>query len=111
MTSARNSIPVSELSWELEEEEERTIERKVRVAAKPPRVFEGKLTKRMPRIDPRLLALARGEIEPALAPTAPPPPVAPDDPFGGLIPVNDDDDVIDVEETWLMTEPEPFSIK
>jgi hypothetical protein len=149
---------------------------RVRVMAPASSVFEGSLTKRMTTIDQRLLAMARGEIDPegggsagarasdkrptppAFAPrptlvsatealnraalpdnipTKPVPPrfasaaehqavelkdesLAPrnsngiarlDDPFGGLIPVNDQGEAIEVDESWLedAEEPEPFS--
>jgi hypothetical protein len=52
------------------------------------------VTMRMTKIDAHLLAMARGEIEP-------------DDPFGGLIPIYDNDDLqpIQVEEQWLSLDP------
>jgi len=99
---------VSDLVWELDENEERTIERRVRVREPRP-AFETKLTTRMKAIDPELLALARGEVSPPLATTLPPP-ILQDDPFGGLILVVEEEDE---ESSWLMNdvEPEPFSTK
>jgi hypothetical protein len=67
---------------EPDQDDEITIERRVRTSC---------VTTRMTKVDERLLAIARGEIEP-------------DDPFGGLIPIYDD-------ETWpaFDLEPEPPS--
>jgi len=120
---------------------------RVRVNAPTSSVFEGSMTKRITTIDKRLLAIARGEIEPDTKPspdvvkTKPVPPRfasaaelravelqsdppakrAPatinvatlDDPFGGLIPVNEDGDAIEVDEAWLedAEEPAPFSMR
>jgi hypothetical protein len=68
-----------------------TIERRV----KPP--LETYPTRRMAKIDERLLAIARGELEP-------------EDPFGGLIPIYDDDDLAtEVEDGWLVIESAPPS--
>ena len=111
MALAKKSIPVSDLAWELEEAEDRTIERRVRVVPRHPRAFETKLTRRMPRIDPQLLALARGETEKSAPPAGTD--AGAEDPFGGLIPVNDDDEAIsitDVDAGWMSSdvEPEPF---
>lgn len=64
------------------DDEEITIKRAVRLPAEARRQ-DGCETIRIP-IDAELLALARGDEPP---PTAPPP----DDPFGGLIPVEDDE--------------------
>ena len=73
--------------------EEITVERRVTVRAA---AFgaSGPVTMRMNKIDAHLLAMARGEIEP-------------DDPFGGLIPIYDNDDVLPppVEERWLSLAP------
>lgn len=153
----------------------RPTPQRVRVVSPASSVFEGTLTKRMTKIDQRLLAIARGEIDPEGSPSdevcardkrptppAPRPtlvsateglnralspdhvptkPVPPrfasaaehqavdlhmalatpaekelanlDDPFGGLIPVNDAGEAIEVEESWLeeAAEPEPFSVR
>ena len=81
-------------------DDEITIERRVRMPLAPP-------TMRMDKIDARLLAIARGELEP-------------DDPFGGLIPIYDheptpyDEDLSedlseDVQDGWLSLEPAPSS--
>jgi len=78
------------------EDDEITIERRrtPRVPAPGP---HAKMTKRMQAIDARLLAILRGEVEPD-APEA-------SDPFGGLIPVYDDEvDVASVPEEWLELE-------
>jgi hypothetical protein len=76
-----------------DQDEEITVERRVTVRAvdlEP----SGPVTMRMTKIDAHLLAMARGEIEP-------------DDPFGGLIPIYDNDDMkpVEVEERWLSLAP------
>lgn len=101
----RREEPVTgEVAWELDEE---TIERRVRVKAKTTSAFTVRLTKRMERVDPALLAIARGDADPddghkivdrrdpsvvpgrsAAANTFDA--AADDDPFGGLIPVFDE---------------------
>jgi hypothetical protein len=98
--------------WELESADDRTVERRVRVAAPAKSLYTTRLTKRMTAIDPRILAIARGDAEPE----APPAPAAvtlvrpgrvdgvEDDPFGGLIPVVDDE-TTEVEESWLEESP------
>jgi hypothetical protein len=70
-----------------------TIERRAKLPlsawpAPPSKSFTTRATTRMAAIDPALLAAARGDT----APTAPPPG---EDPFGGLIPVYDDEDTLD----------------
>ena len=80
-----------------DQDEEITIERRVKV---PPfaTVDSTRKTARMTKVDSRLLAIARGELDP-------------DDPFGGLIPIydNDDEAAIEVEDAWLVLarDPEP----
>lgn len=77
--------------------EEITIERRVRVPA-----FaaddSARTTTRMTKVDSRLLAIARGELDP-------------EDPFGGLIPIydNDDEAALEVDDAWLLLgrDPEP----
>jgi hypothetical protein len=74
-----------------------------RVVIRPrPKLVE-RLTTRMPKIDARLLAIARGEIE-----DGGPPEGVPVDPYGGLVPVVDDE-----AGSWLESdvEPEPFSVR
>jgi hypothetical protein len=98
--------------WELESAEDRTVERRVRVAAPPSSLYTTRLTRRMTAIDPRILAIARGDAEPeAPAASAAVTLVRPgrvdgveDDPFGGLIPVLDDE-TTEVEESWLEESP------
>ncbi len=81
---------------DLAHDEEITIERRVKAAAV---ADVNRKTTRIAKIDAQLLAMARGEIEP-------------DDPFGGLIPIYDDDDgdaALEIDQAWLMLEPEPLS--
>lgn len=79
-------------------DDEITVERRVRVPAPVP--DEGgpatRRTTQMTRMDSRLLAIARGELEPDEI-----------DPFGGLIPIYDEDPPVEVEDDWLLLEPEP----
>jgi hypothetical protein len=79
-------------------DDEITIERRVKVPASAGSEASRKTTTRLTKVDARLLAMARGEVEP-------------DDPFGGLIPIydNDDEEALEVEEAWLMLEPEAAS--
>jgi len=76
-------------------DEEITIERRVTVRASNLEQ-PGRATTRMTKIDAHLLAMARGEIEP-------------EDPFGGLIPIydNDEAEAIEVDERWLSLTPAP----
>ena len=78
-------------------DDEITIELRVRV---PPEAeyLVGPPTSRMTKMDERLLAIARGEIEP-------------DAPFGGLIPIYDDPpaQLIAREPEWLVLTPEPHA--
>jgi hypothetical protein len=54
------------------------------------RISATRRTTRMTKVDERLLAIARGEVDP-------------DDPFGGLIPIYDnDDEPSDAVEDWLV---------
>jgi hypothetical protein len=97
--------PKGALGWYMDEGgAERTVERRVRVTAPEPWRFENRPTRRMRTISDRVLAIARGELDEEDDPQDA------DDPFGGLIPVPDDDH-IEVDESWLdkHTEPEPFS--
>ena len=79
-------------------DDEITIECRVTVPAPAEPGPSRKTTTRLTKVDARLLAMARGEVEP-------------DDPFGGLIPIyeNDDEEALQVDEAWLMLEPEPGS--
>jgi hypothetical protein len=79
---------------ETDHDDEITIERRVRVPVDAGR-REGPITTRMTKIDSRLLAIARGELDP-------------DDPFGGLIPIYDDDrdDAEEIDSDWLVLVPE-----
>lgn len=80
-------------------DDEITIERRVKVPASAGSEASRKTTTRLTKVDARLLAMARGEVEP-------------DDPFGGLIPIYDNDDeeeALEVDEAWLMLEPEAAS--
>jgi len=74
---------------ERDDYEEITIERRISAMRR---------TTQMTKVDERLLAIARGELDP-------------DDPFGGLIPIydNDDEPAQDVEENWLMLGSGPES--
>ena len=78
-------------------DDEITVERRVRIAPEA-EFLAGTPTTRMTKIDERLLAIARGEIEP-------------DDPFGGLIPIYDDlpEHLNAREPEWLVLTPEPHA--
>jgi hypothetical protein len=79
---------------EADPDDEITIERRVRIT--PESEYQsGPVTTRMTKVDERLLAIARGEVEP-------------DDPFGGLIPIYDDDrEPMAPEPDWLVLTPQP----
>lgn len=70
-------------------DEEITIERRITMRSDG-LDLSGPATTRMNKVDAHLLAMARGEIEP-------------EDPFGGLIPIYDNDEAsaIEVDENWL----------
>lgn len=79
---------------ETDPDDEITIERRVRVPIDV-EMTGGRITTRMTKIDERLLAIARGDVDP-------------DDPFGGLIPIYEDDREVDeVDAGWLVLAPEP----
>ena len=80
-----------------ESDDEITIELRVRVRPEA-ECLAGPPTTRMTKVDERLLAIARGEIEP-------------DDPFGGLIPIYDDpaEQRVAREPEWLVLTPEPHA--
>jgi hypothetical protein len=84
--AARKSRPP-----ETDQDDEITIERRVTVS--PP--ASGPITTRMTKVDERLLAIARGDLEP-------------DDPFGGLIPIYDDPQaaIEELDSQWLVLAPE-----
>jgi hypothetical protein len=78
-----------------EYDEEVTVERRVKL---PPEAmaYASQLTIRMTKIDSRLLAIARGELDP-------------EDPFGGLIPIYENDDTKQIDDAWLTIDPPPES--
>lgn len=125
---ATSSAP-SRTSRHPADDEPATMERRVRRSEAP-------LTRRIPRVDPHLLALARGDVE-TLAPPAPdavdayddadpttvrypaehPSPAMlghlelvddePEDPFGGLIPVEDEpENMLDDADILEVLDPE-----
>lgn len=65
--------------------EEITVERRIRT-------LDASCPTRRTKVDERLLAIARGELEP-------------DDPFGGLIPIYDDGPGNALEDGWVYVEP------
>lgn len=78
-----------------DDRDEITIERRVKVPA-PPCDDATHKTTRMSKHDSRLLAIARGEL-------------APEDPFGGLIPIYDDDDAAaGIEDGWLVLRDDTY---
>src|SRR5690606_3206048 len=67
MRTVKKITPESD-GWYLDEDDEadeQTLERRVRVGSPEPSLFANHLTKRVETLDERLLAIARGEIEPA----------------------------------------------
>ncbi|HSO35591.1 MAG TPA: hypothetical protein VLT33_23845 [Labilithrix sp.] len=80
-------------------DDEITIERRVKVTDVDRELHQRKTTK-MGAVDARLLAIARGDIEPEQACEL----FVIDDPFGGLIPVNDDDELLQLDDDWLLEE-------
>lgn len=123
--------PERRLAWHMDEgeaEEERTVERRVRVTAPEPWRFANRPRKRVRTISDRVLAIARSELD--NRPTRRMRTISDrvfaiargeldeeddredaDDPFGGLIPVHDEEGYVEVDESWLdeHVEPEPFS--
>jgi len=89
-SAARNSRPP-----ETDPDDEITIERRVRMPIDV-EMTGGPITTRMTKIDERLLSIARGELDP-------------EDPFGGLIPIYEDDReaVDELDAGWLVLAPEP----
>ena len=96
-----------------DKDEERTIRRPIVRAAQQRAAcaYTTRVTRSVEKVDPRLAAIARGEIDPErnhansqLPPTVPPSP--------SVIPLTDED-LIDVDEDWLAMgiEPDPFPTK
>ncbi len=94
---------------DVEEEEERTIRRPAQQAVC---AYTTRVTRSVEKVDARLIAIARGELDPErtlsdsqLPPTVPPPP-------SSVIPLTDED-LIEVGEDWLAmgVEPDPFPTK
>lgn len=114
MRTRRTSFPVPKLE-DTDYEEERTLLRpRLRAATPVVSAYTTRVTRSVEKVDARLIAMARGEIEPnavadaELAPTVPPPPSAPP----SVIPLTEDD-LIEVDESWLLNgiEPDPFPVK
>lgn len=94
------SVPPPASSGAVASDDEITIERRVRVPVVARQLSQPPPTRRMERIDPALLALARGDVPSQ-------PPSARDsfaDAFGGLIPVDD------AGNELVPMEPEPFDL-
>ncbi|MDB4947077.1 MAG: hypothetical protein JWP97_6611 [Labilithrix sp.] len=91
------------------DDDEITIERRVRLPAPGGELVSSRKTTKMGAVDARLLAIARGEEEPDTLRPPPPAAVAADDPFGGLIPVDDDGEACEIDDDWLFYDdaPEP----
>lgn len=81
-----------------EPEEEITVQRRAYVPAPPACGPTTRPTTQLTKIDSRLLAIARGDLEPDEV-----------DPFGGLIPIYDEEPAEEVEDDWLILEPDPES--
>jgi len=130
MRTAKKSMRVSDLAWEMDDD--RTVERRVRVVQSAASLFTTRLTRRMEKVDSALIAIARGELEPdgtparGPAPTRPPPLPASGSKLKAAVAANVeeieeidcelveiDDEPIDVDDGWLTSdvEPEPFSGK
>lgn len=107
-------------------EEDITVERRSRVPASATTPFSARMTHKMVAIDQRILAIARGEMDPdstrAPAPSTMPPPRAAEsepapagsftdyDPFGGLIPIADDEIQLDeLDGDWVLEDVPPSS--
>lgn len=76
-------------------DDEITVERRVKVVAETEAPLWTRQTREMKRMDSRLLAIARGELDPEEA-----------DPFGGLIPIYDEEVVVPVSGEWLIIDPD-----
>ncbi len=82
-------------------DDEITIERKVKVVERELQFVRP--TTKMGAVDARLIAIARGEIEPEVDCDL----FLMDDPFGGLIPVEDDEEpqaMTDFDDQWVLEE-------
>ena len=114
MRTASSVKPVPKLLDSEEEEDERTIRRPM-VRAVLACAYTTRVTRTVEKVDARLIAIARGEIDPEvtladslLPPTVPPPASAPP----SVIPLTDED-LIEGDEGWLgmAVEPDPFPSK
>ncbi|MBX3260312.1 MAG: hypothetical protein KIS78_07045 [Labilithrix sp.] len=101
MRTAKKAISVADLAWELDEEE--TSERPAR-APLARSAYTTRRTRRMEKIDARLIAIARGELDPDAAHDPPP---RRERASARAIDVLE---LIEVDEDWLSSdvEPEPF---
>ena len=82
-----------------------TIERRVRIPGPTSELISSRLTTKMTQIDARLIAIAKGEVEPDERDMKEHDLVALDDPFGGLIPVDDDGEALEaIDGEWLVDE-------
>lgn len=100
MRTAKKAISVADLDWDLEEEE--TFERPRALLARS--AYTTRQTRRMEKIDARLIAIARGELDPDVADGPPARRArAPEHALDVL-------ELIEVNEDWLSSdvEPEPF---
>jgi hypothetical protein len=109
--------PKSAAVWTLEDQRLRVVP----IAADP--LFAIRMTKRMAKVDARLLAIARGEAEPEAAPSSavelravvpPPLPIATKPERRQVVEETtlDEEDYVEVRDSWLDrdAEPEPFSV-
>lgn len=88
-----------------------TIERRVRVPGPASELISSRLTTKMTQVDARLIAIAKGEIDPDARETREEGLVALDDPFGGLIPVDDDGVALGaIDDEWLVDECTPMPV-
>lgn len=81
-------------------DDEITIARRIAIPAAARAEYVARATTKIAMVDARLLAIARGDVEPE-------PHVdlsRVDDPFGGLIPV-DEDEAIEISDEWLEEVP------
>ncbi len=87
---------------EIGSDDEITIERKVKVVERE-QLYLRKTTE-MGAVDARLIAIARGEIDPEVDCDL----FVMDDPFGGLIPVDDEEplahELAEIDDQWLLEE-------
>jgi len=115
MRTAPSVKPLPKLGDADAEEEERTIRRPPMRAVQQPAVcaYTTRVTRSVEKVDARLIAIARGELDPerTLADSQLPPTLPPA-PSSSVIPLTDDD-LIEVGEDWLAmgVEPDPFPMK